>query len=91
MYYLLLYSSQDSKILKIRDKISSMSSLVKISITRLFPPTILCFQNGDVCKGSEPIFTFVQEKNYIFVSKKMEVLQENTNMIYRYYFVRVIN
>ena len=34
-----------------------------------------CFQNGDVCKSSEPIFTFVQRKKYMFVSKKMEIVQ----------------
>ena len=61
-----IYYIVESKILKIHSKIFSISSLVKISIT----PIILCFQNGDVCKSSEPIFTFVQRKNFMFMSKK---------------------
>ena len=58
------YYIVDSKILKILS-----ISLLKISITDHFLPIILCFQNGDVCESSELIFTFVQRKNYMFVSK----------------------
>ena len=41
---------------------------------------------ADICKSSEAIFTIAQRKNYVFVSKKMEILQENTKMMYRHSF-----
>ena len=77
---MLIYHIVDSEILKIHSKIFSVSSLVK------YRSRDHCFQNGDVCKSSEPIFTFVQRKNYMFVSKKIEILQENNKSMYRYCF-----
>ena len=34
----------------------------------------------------EPILTFVQRKNYMFVSKKIEILQENNKSMHGYCF-----
>ena len=43
-------------------------------------------QNGDVCKSSEPIFTFVQRKNYMFMSKKLKCCKKTIETMYRYCF-----
>ena len=43
-------------------------------------------QNGDVCKSSEPIFTFVQRKKLHVYVEKIEMVQENNKTMYRYCF-----
>ena len=67
---------------KARLQFSPLTYRSSLLTVQCFPPIILCFQNGDVCKSSEPIFTFVQRKNYMFMSKKWKYYKT----IYRYCF-----